>query len=584
VTRKNGLRMKKIIVLLISFLLALLLFLATGCNGEDTTEADGLKQSGDEMTSNVGVKLQDIQDIYTPEDNMSESYVESLRSGEPQGKGDMATIEQNYANILSEIEGAREDYQKILKLQGVKDYKSYAKEMLSFLDAVSAWIEASLSMDRDMNEVQTQGPQSLDTTAIANDINNAREQAIENKREASNLYTSAYLIDRDKIHQGTPEAGTGPENIHLSWMESPSQTITVHWETPQWLPGYTPTVEYGTDPANPTDSPVGDSFLPYFGDFEQHEVELLGLDPNTTYYYRCGSPDYGWSDALSFQTTPEGMEGFSFCVIGDTRSSSSESSDVSEWGTIATAASGEKPLFTLLLGDLVYLGFMKGMWPAWFEAGKPLLEEGAVMSSHGNHEQYAMEYFDRFSLPGNERWYSFDISNIHFVCLDSGLMDCYEQPLLEEQTSWLENDLKAASERGQFWTVVFLHRPPYSSGMEGIIREDLLQEWVPIFDRYGIDLVLDSHEHFYQRSYPMMGGRITSVSPDQYRNPGGTIYVLQGCGGAPQSEPIKAEWTASQAEVFCYTIVKVLPDDGTQLEVLTKTADGNVLDRFTLSK
>jgi hypothetical protein len=573
--------MRKRLVSLILSLFLILSLIALGCGSENITAAEEPKLSGDEMAGNVANELREMAGL---EYSLRQAYVESLRNGEPRGVEVMAEIEQGYANILFELEGAREEYHKILKLGGMKDYKAYAKEMLAFLDALEASIEASLDMDRGMDQVQALGPLALDAEAVAVEINDRREEAIQSRREASSRYTAAYLLDRDKLHPQDAVEGLTPGNIHLSWTRDPQTSITVHWETPRGMTGYVPTVEFGTDSESMTDFPVGETSIPPYGNLEQHQVELVDLVPDTIYFFRCGSPGYGWSEVRSFRTPPTIMEGFSFCAVGDTRSASGKSSDVSAWREVAAAASAEHPLFTLLLGGLVYSGFEEDMWTPWMEAAQPLLERGAVMSAHGNHEEYAVEYFDRFSLPANQRWYSFDVGNIHFVCLDSGLMDYYELPLLEEQTAWLERDLEEASQDGMLWTVVFLHRPPYSSGAGYGDQPDIIREWVPVFDRFGVDLVLASHDHFYQRSFPMREGEATSDSVGDYRSPGGTIYILQGCGGAPLSEPVKAEWTASQGKDFSYTTVRLLPGDGNLLEVATKKIDGGMLDRFFLSK
>jgi hypothetical protein len=435
-----------------------------------------------------------------------------------------------------------------------------------------------------MDEVQREGTENVDSTAVADEINEARDQIIAAKNDAARLYNAAYQIDKEKLHEKSPDVDSEPIHIHLSWLQDPRDTITVHWETQKWLPGYTPTVEYGTDKDSPTGKYGSESYLYNLSEFEQHEVELTGLAPGTTYYYRCGSPGYGWSDTLSFRTPPAKNEGFSFCTVGDTRSASDKTADVSEWTKIAEAAGKEDPLFTAFLGDFVFLGYLEWMWPAWFEAGRPLLENSVFMSCHGNHEEYAMAYFERFSFPDNERWYSFDVSGVHFVCLDTGLMDYAEQPLLREQSPWLEKDLAEAAERGTDWIVVFFHRPPYSAGEGYGDQPDIVEEWVPIFDRYGVDLVLDSHEHFYQRSFPMKGGQVVDDSLDYYENTGGTVYLLQGAGGAPLTQPEEAGWVASVAKEFSYTIITVSPGEDLSIFVETKTIDGETLDTFTLSK
>jgi hypothetical protein len=137
---------------------------------------------------------------------------------------------------------------------------------------------------------------------------------------------------------------------------------------------------------------------------------------------------------------------------------------------------------------------------------------------------------------------------------------------------------------GAVWTIVFFHRPPYASGEGYGDQPDIITEWVPIFDRYGVDLVLASHEHFYQRSFPMLGGQALTTTGNLYADSGGTVYLIQGCGGAPVSDPLPAPWVASTAKDLGYTLIGITPGEPTSLEVITKTVEGSVLDTFTLVK
>jgi Calcineurin-like phosphoesterase len=70
------------------------------------------------------------------------------------------------------------------------------------------------------------------------------------------------------------------------------------------------------------------------------------------------------------------------------------------------------------------------------------------------------------------------------------------------QKAWLENELSAARrDDGVDWVVVCMHQVAISTadmfnGADLGIRE----EWVPLFDRYGVDLVVCGHEHHYERT------------------------------------------------------------------------------------
>jgi 3',5'-cyclic AMP phosphodiesterase CpdA len=76
--------------------------------------------------------------------------------------------------------------------------------------------------------------------------------------------------------------------------------------------------------------------------------------------------------------------------------------------------------------------------------------------------------------------------------------------------------------------VAFFHHPPWSSGEHGS-QLAVRREFGPLFERYGVDLVLTGHDHNYERSKPMRGSEVASA-PTQ-----GVSYLVVGSGGAPSS-------------------------------------------------
>ncbi|MBU4175675.1 MAG: metallophosphoesterase family protein [Actinobacteria bacterium] len=572
--------MKKTVTILVILILAVSVAALSGCGQGDVDLAVRYKKAGDDLIVKMEAAHDDVE---TAEYHVSESYSAVVGQQQPGDNTLYPKFESEVKSVLSLLDSAKAEYEKILALDGVEDYKAYAKEMLECLQGANAWIESDMAMTSKMNEVITQFAQTGNAPDLAVEINTDREKGISFTEQSAGHYDAAYQIDKDKIHDTVPEDGRTPEHAHVSWREDPVKGVIVEWETGKWLKGYGANVKYGTASDNLSQTAKGPSFLYQYSDVEGHQATLSTTRPDTQYFYRCGSDGYGWSDVLSFRTSPAVGDGFTFCVTGDTRSASPKTSDVTEWGKVATAASTAKPLFTIINGDLVFLGFEDQLWPAWLDAAKPLMDSSVIMPCLGNHESYARGFFDRFVLPGNERWYSYDISDAHFICLDTGLMNYAEGPLLDEQVKWLTSDLERAKERGSRWTVVYTHRSPYSSGNLPD-QPDIIASWVPIFDRFGVDLVIPSHVHYYERSFPMKGGQVVASSPSQYESPGGTIYMITGGGGVPLGDPVPAPWIASLAREFCYAVVEVPGRTGNTLKVQTKTPDGRVLDSFTVSK
>ena len=82
--------------------------------------------------------------------------------------------------------------------------------------------------------------------------------------------------------------------------------------------------------------------------------------------------------------------------------------------------------------------------------------------------------------------------------------------------NWLENDLLNTT---QDWIVAFWHHPPYSKGSHNSDSEsyliDMRENFLPLLEENGVDLVLSGHSHSYERSYFLNGhyGNSNSFDP-----------------------------------------------------------------------
>jgi len=164
-------------------------------------------------------------------------------------------------------------------------------------------------------------------------------------------------------------------------------------------------------------------------------------------------------------------------------------------------------------------------------AGVSTSPDPASYDGNGNLQPdgTGMPYFDIFSLPatgesggvpsGTEHYYSVNYGNVHVVSLDSQLSarDPVQRAAMKE---WLIADL-AVNDRD--WTVVIFHHPPYSKGTNhdsdtanqrlGIDQPqwDMRNEFTPVFEMYGVDVVYNGHSHSYERSYYLRGLTVTSA-------------------------------------------------------------------------
>jgi 3',5'-cyclic AMP phosphodiesterase CpdA len=170
----------------------------------------------------------------------------------------------------------------------------------------------------------------------------------------------------------------------------------------------------------------------------------------------------------------------------------------------ATAAAVERmdarqPVDALLLvGDNAYpSGAVAELDDTVFTPFGPLLDGGvellAVLGNHDVKEGHAAGQVAALGMPG--RWWARHDGDVLIVGLDSNRVD---DP---DQLAWLDRTLSSATER---WRIVMLHHPPYSAGYQGS-NEDARRVFVPLFERYGVQLVLSGHDHDYQRSTPING-------------------------------------------------------------------------------
>jgi hypothetical protein len=121
------------------------------------------------------------------------------------------------------------------------------------------------------------------------------------------------------------------------------------------------------------------------------------------------------------------------------------------------------------------------------------------------------------------------------------------------QTAWLEHTLAAARRDPSIdWIVVQMHQIACSSSATGNGSDlGIRQAWLPLFDKYQVDLVLNGHDHDYERSFPcrgfdsMAGTEVATGAPVQTLRPHpvttadtgvfdtsqGTVHLVLGCGG-----------------------------------------------------
>ena len=354
-----------------------------------------------------------------------------------------------------------------------------------------------------------------------------------------------------------PAPGDGGELYLSPYLQNVTPTsITVMWETTGVTVGR---VEFGES----------DRFDRQATDSEArtiHEVHLRGLDPATSYSYRVGFGDQVLPPASFTTAPPPGTANWRMVVYGDNRSNpATHARNVEQIMKL-------DPGLVLNTGDLVAAGSRYEQWKTqYFDPLRGLAEHVALFPCLGNHEQNAIHYYNYHSLPDDqdEVYYSFDYGNAHFIALNSNARDApFERGA--PQTEWLIADLEA--HRDATWTFVFFHHPLFRAhATRGVTAQRWV--WQPIFDEYGVDLVITGHDHYYMRSHPIGGYR---GEPRR-----GVYHLISGGGGAPTYPMTPKVHAAARRRVHHITAIDVTGD---RLVGRAVDLDGNEFDTFVIDQ
>jgi len=257
-----------------------------------------------------------------------------------------------------------------------------------------------------------------------------------------------------------------------------------------------------------------------------------------------------------------------------------------------TVANMEKkePELVLALGDLSY----HSTADCWFDTMSPL--KGKMMITLGSHDTNDgqakfNQYVKSFEL--DKPYYSYDYKNVHFLVMAS-LSDFKER---SEQYNFIEQDLEKASQNKDInWIIVSTYKPLYTSPSEHKAEGELRELYHPLFEKYGVDLVLGGHNHNYQRTYPLTFNPDKSSKPtttngvttDYNSNKDGIVFATVGTGGVnlyglDGKEPYMATQFTSKFGFLNIDINNGNPD--TKLTgTFYDNKGNNVLDEFTIEK
>jgi len=419
---------------------------------------------------------------------------------------------------------------------------------------------------------------------------------------------------------------------HIRWgsKNTPLEGLTVTWRgnyshcTIRW--GYTTGYEAGTFDIQGRIE---------FGDhnFYLYDYTFPTLKPGETLHYsfqehsgpydECKCCKLPWTKDKTFKTSGDtASEEFTFIAGGDSRGDGVAQEG---WGKVAEAMQKTSADFYLYLGDLALQGGDKRMWETWFDEGKPFLSQKLNYHSVGNHEGYGdprwFNFKDQLVFPDNSNYqglyYSFEFGNAAFIVLNTQFPQLGTErakALDKQQTKWLEKQLKKyrgkKTKNYKEWVVIAFHRPfftidKHAGEMTGKDPDSdyATTWWKNLFDKYGVDVIINGHTHAYMRSEPILlvgtgpgGSDITfdkkglpaePVEKVPYGNKKGQgrLEIVTGGYGVPvlpdSKLPYRDQWyVAAYKSEFHYCVFSI---NGKELNLQVRRAgDDILLDRVSI--
>ncbi|HJW28858.1 MAG TPA: metallophosphoesterase, partial [Saprospiraceae bacterium] len=279
----------------------------------------------------------------------------------------------------------------------------------------------------------------------------------------------------------------------------------------------------------------------------------------------------------------------------------------------------------LFLGDNAYVDgtdaeYQNAIFSNMYEDELQNTVAWACLGNHDGHTANSSTqtgpYYDIFTFPklgecggvasGTEAYYSFDFGNVHFIVLDSYETD---RSVGGPMYNWCEDDLQATLAD---WIIAFWHHPAYTKGSHDSDTETELKQmrenFLPLFESYGVDLVLSGHSHSYERTYLINGHYglsstfniathtvgITGSGSGQLENDGayykaptgpedgkGAVYITTGSAGKIESGPLGHPAMYYDAIALGSSVLKI---HGDTLSVKFLRQTGAIDDHFTLVK
>jgi parallel beta helix pectate lyase-like protein/calcineurin-like phosphoesterase family protein/purple acid phosphatase-like protein len=388
------------------------------------------------------------------------------------------------------------------------------------------------------------------------------------------------------VFAGAATAQQQPAAVFLTWSGDPASSVTVDWHMAARTD--LPRLEIRGPGIQEWKSFNGQPVRFRFSTRTVRRATVTGLQSDALYELRIGaSPVYRYRTMPKQLTRP-----IRFAAGGDTRAA------LTDFGRMNRVLASKDLDFVLIGGDLAYsngdprLVEREQMW--WETLTKTLIRPDGrlipALVAIGNHEVFSARedtalakviaqhgvqlgespwYAELFATPKNHKYGVVDFGDYLSVLL---LNSAHTAPVAGEQTEWLERTL-AERQHVPFIAPIY-HVPSYPSvrAFEGRTSQQIREHWSPLFEKYGVRVVFENHDHVYKRTFPMKGGQ---------RHPDGVVYMGDGAWGAGprvvgRDQGEKPPWYLEQSRSAIHATLVTIDGKSQHMQVLDTL--GNVID------
>lgn len=348
------------------------------------------------------------------------------------------------------------------------------------------------------------------------------------------------------------------------WRDDPATSMVIAWDQ---LSGTTPMIYYDeVDNGQKAElyrlKRKPDQVVTARG-LNNHFARLTGLKPNTVYFFVVKDSE-GLSRRYSFRTVPNvPTERLSIISGGDSRNNREARISAN------TLVSKIRPHFVLFNGDMTATD-TGPEWLLWLDDWQYTIGGDGritpVVVARGNHEMDNRSLQEIFDIPYPDAYYALSFGGNLLRLLTLNTMAASGG----DQKTWLERELNGA--KGFIWRFAQYHHAmrPHTTGKPE--RDDLVQNWAPLFLYHQVQLALESDSHVAKWTYPIrVSKEIGSAEGFIRDDERGTVYVGEGCWGAPlRNSDDNKKWTRNSGSFNHFNLIYV--EQG-KIEVRTVISD-----------